>query len=88
MGFIRKVYGILTAQLILTAIVCVIPFISPGMRSLFQSFTLLIICFIASFVIILLLVCVQDLARKVPTNYILLTSFTVLEAYLVASCCA
>ena len=36
----------------------------------------------------LLLVCVSDLARKVPTNYILLVTFTLLEAYMVASCCA
>lgn len=34
------------------------------------------------------LICVRSLARKVPTNYILLTIFTVAESILVAYACA
>lgn len=39
-------------------------------------------------VLIIVLSCSRNLARKVPTNYILLLFFTLCEAYIVAYCCA
>ncbi len=46
-----------------------------------------IFAFIVQFVVYCLLACFHSIARAVPVNYILLTVFTVCEAYLVAGIC-
>jgi hypothetical protein len=90
-SFIRKVYGVLSFQLVITSL-----FIS---LSLFPSVKLFIlkninifyifhiISFIASLITILLLVCSKNLAKTVPTNYILLTIFTVSESFTILMFC-
>ena len=89
MGFIRKVYGILSFQLVITAIVCVLPLISTGFRTfLLSHFWLAIVAGVVALAISCALSCVPSIARSVPTNYILLMIFTVLEAYTVAFTCA
>ena len=89
MGFIRKVYGILSAQLVLTALICLIPFTSYDARMFFIRNSGLVLFFmIVGLVLICMLACVKNLARSVPTNYIILFTFTACEAYLVAYCCA
>jgi len=88
-GFIRKVYGILSFQLVITALVCVLPLISMGVRMfLLRNFWLAILASVISLAISCTLSCVPSVARSVPTNYILLLIFTVLEAYTVAFVCA
>jgi len=90
-SFIRKVYGVLSFQLIITSL-----FIS---LSLFPSVKLFIlnnlnifyvfhiISIIASVITILLLVCSKNLAKTVPTNYILLTIFTISESFTLLMFC-
>lgn len=91
MGFVRKVYGILTAQLILTVMIAA-PFsvfaesmikTNPGalMPALFASSVLSIASVCA-------MTCFPDLARNYPTNYLLLFIFTVCESVLVGFTCS
>ena len=92
MGFIRKVYGILAAQLVLTfGLVCLV-FIPSFMDFLKNNVsTALIIFYVAmalSFVTLIPLACFKSLSRTVPINYILLFIFTLCEAYMVMLCCA
>jgi len=90
-SFIRKVYGVLSFQLIITSL-----FIS---LSLFPSVKLFIlknvnifyildiISAVVSLITILLLVCSRNLAKTVPTNYILLTLFTISESFCLLMFC-
>lgn len=89
LGFIRKVYGILSFQLIVTALVCILPLVNMGVRVfLLKHFWLAIVASVLAMAISCVLSCVQSVARSVPTNYILLFTFTILEAYSVAFVCA
>ena len=49
-----------------------------------QNIALIIVAFVGEIVTSIALLCCKSLARKVPTNYILLTIFTLCEAYIVA----
>lgn len=53
-----------------------------------HNFWLAIVCSVLAMAISCALVCVSSLSRTVPTNYILLFTFTLLEAYGVAFMCA
>lgn len=88
-GFIRKVYGILSAQLILTAIVCSFPLLLGDSYKTFvvEHVGLLIMAIVAIFTCIIALTCC-GMHRSVPANYILTLVFTLSEAYLVSIICA
>lgn len=89
MGFIRKVYSILSAQLVLTAAFTVAIFNSDNFRIfLLTNPWILIVSSIVSIILIYALGCYRSVARSVPLNYILLTLFTVCEALMVASICS
>ncbi|TNV75845.1 hypothetical protein FGO68_gene6728 [Halteria grandinella] len=88
LGFIRKVYGILAFQLCLTAGTCLIPMYIESTRPFFYSPALLITCIITTLVLVCALFCVKKLARTVPTNYILMSIFTMAEALMVAAICS
>lgn len=82
-GFIRKVYGILFAQLAISFI-----FITLGTKifsKTIQTYILKynIISFIVLIVsiIVLILLCQKNIARIVPLNYILLGIFTLCQSY-------
>jgi FtsH-binding integral membrane protein len=88
LGFIRKVYGILTAQLLFTVFMCGLTFI-PAVNSFFRhNIVLFWICLVLAIAILIPLVCFQSIARKTPTNYILLGAFTFCEVYMIATCCS
>ena len=90
-GFIRKVYSILGTQLLVTALVTLIPFFSTKVAMWMtssQSLWLLIALLVLMIVIMCLLICVKKIARTPPYNYIGLFAFTICMAYLVAVCCA
>lgn len=84
-GFIKKVYGILAAQLTFTAAMTSLPFLFEGFRA-FMNKTLVLVPLLAVLAIIveLAIICNKDLARRVPTNYICMGVFTFCEAYLVS----
>lgn len=92
-GFITKVYGILSAQLMLTALVAT-PFVAmASVRAFVKAYGLPLV--IAVTVINILFLCMmicpcgcQKNMRTFPTNYLLLGGFTLTEGVLVGVCCA
>ncbi len=87
LGFIRKVYGILSAQLSMTAFaVCLAMIDQTASRDFFRRATpLLIVALMVYIVTLYALGCYRSIARSVPTNYILLGLFTASMSYMVAS---
>ena len=84
-GFIRKVYGILSVQLLLTAFLCILSQNSKGFETFQrQNVALAWVAIGIEVVTMLALVCVPTLGRQVPLNYVLLGLFTVAEAYSVS----
>eukprot|EP00408_Alexandrium_pacificum_P062535 CAMPEP_0171158212 /NCGR_PEP_ID=MMETSP0790-20130122/2379_1 /TAXON_ID=2925 /ORGANISM="Alexandrium catenella, Strain OF101" /LENGTH=243 /DNA_ID=CAMNT_0011622615 /DNA_START=39 /DNA_END=770 /DNA_ORIENTATION=- len=81
-GFIRKVYGILTAQLLLTALVAV-PFQFVGQWWLLSNQWLLYLSVGMTIVTICAMTCCHEAARRYPTNYLLLFVFTAFEGVMV-----
>ena len=93
LGFVRKVYGIISVQLIITTIFvalaqskfvkylqdCDWDYCGPSSAAM----TLFWISIVATIVISIMITCYTSMARTVPTNYILLGLFTVCESYLV-----
>eukprot|EP00347_Sterkiella_histriomuscorum_P015636 403356276 len=88
-GFIRKVYGILGSQLLLTAFMCLLPYMSRSIQVIMaNNFGVALFFGIMGIVLSCALFCIPQLARKVPVNYCLMFAFTFCEAYMVAFCCA
>lgn len=88
LGFIRKVYGILSLQLLITVIFCAASFNLGVKTFLLENQVFFWLAAALSFIIIIPLICFKSVMRRVPINYILLLSWTMCEAYLVACCCA
>jgi FtsH-binding integral membrane protein len=87
LGFIRKVYGILSAQLSMTAMaVCLAMIDQNASRDFFRGApALMVLALIVYIVTLYALGCYRSVARSVPTNYILLGLFTASMSYFVAS---
>lgn len=87
-AFVRKVLGILALQILVTFGVASVFGFVPVLRDfLLRNFWIAIVGAVAAFVLQLVLVCVPNLARKVPANFILMTLITLCYA-LVLSCAA
>jgi len=88
LGFVRKVYGIVGAQLLVTAAIAA-P-VSSSLKTMGHSSlqTVLIVSSIMTLLPILALVCSPDLAKKVPQNYCILFFFTAFQGVLVGAVCA
>ena len=84
MGFIRKVYGVLSVQLAFTVIfsyfAATTAFAEWQMENIWALWTAIVF----SIVFCLMICCVRSLSRQVPINYILLAGFTFCETYLVS----
>ncbi|CAG8560137.1 24689_t:CDS:2 [Racocetra persica] len=79
MAFVRKVYSILLAQIGLTTIMSVIFITNKTIQFWVQTNVwLLIVSMVATFILLLLLMWKR---RSYPTNYALLTAFTLAESY-------
>ena len=85
LGFIRKVYGILSAQLLITFLLVCSTFIPSVSEFFIKSFFLIYIFTPIGFIILIVLVCCKDFSKKVPYNYILLFIWTICEA--ITLCC-
>jgi len=82
LGFVRKVYSLLSAQLVVTCLIAApFQFLSP-VQLQGQSW-LLGLSVVATLVCVCAMVCCKDTARTYPMNYVLLLAFTVFEAVLV-----
>jgi FtsH-binding integral membrane protein len=89
LGFIRKVYGILSFQLLLTTFMCTLSVVSKSYGDFQKNNPLLMwLSLIGSIIVLLAVCCIPGMARRVPTNYILLSAFTLFEGYLVSCACA
>jgi len=86
---VRKVYSILTVQLLITFLFCLLSlkytWIQDFQKSSTVTYVLMSIC---TMTIMCCLMCCKKTARQVPTNYILLFTFTFCEAYLVSLQCS
>jgi FtsH-binding integral membrane protein len=85
MGFIRKVYGILAIQLLITSAFTTLTF-EKSFRDFFAfNIGIFYVCSFLTLIIVFSLICFRGLARTVPANYILLMLFTICESYMVAT---
>ena len=77
LGFIRKVLGIVTAQIFLNGLICYLIYQSPDTSSYFRdNYWPLIVALILYIITGIAIVCCKELAQSVPTNYILLLILT------------
>jgi len=84
-GLIRKIYGIMSTQLLITALMTIIPYLNEGVRlTMLKNPGIAMMAALGGLILSCFLFCVQSLSRKVPTNYILMFAFTVCEAYTVS----
>lgn len=82
-GFIRKVYGILTVQLLLTGVIAY-PITLMDHAWIIANRSLVQACMMISLVLVLgVSCCCSEIARKVPYNYLFLFVVTVCEAVIV-----
>jgi len=81
MGFVRKVYGILTAQLLLT--VAVAAPLSQAQVFVRNNSWLLGLSAVVTLSTICAMSCCHNLARKFPVNYIFVMLFTFFEGVLI-----
>jgi FtsH-binding integral membrane protein len=85
LGFIRKVYGILLFQLLLTTLIV---FLTIRYRVLSEFLlsnpAFLYLCIAGVLFTEIPIICCRSAAQKVPLNYILLLIFTICESFLVA----
>jgi FtsH-binding integral membrane protein len=89
LGFIRKVYLLLTFQLVFTFVWIALVMENKQLRTFVQhNNELAMISGIGLFVSLYALLCFLDFQRTVPNNYIMLSVFTVCEAYFVAFICS
>jgi FtsH-binding integral membrane protein len=85
MGFVRKVYGILAVQLLITSGFTTLTF-DKTFRDFFSyNFGLFYGCMFTTIIIMFALICFRGVAKTIPINYILLILFTVCESYMVAT---
>ena len=88
LNLVKKVYGILSIQLLSTVLFCYFSLTSTYFKK-FQAKhqELIVISLGGTLISSLILSFSQTLSRKVPVNYILLGIFTLCESYLVSISC-
>ena len=89
LGFIRKVIGILTVQLLFTTLFSLWCMNSTSVKIFLITHRMLyyLVIFL-ELVIIIVMICCRGITRMVPINYLLLAAFTILESYIVGLICA
>ena len=89
MGFVRKVYSILAAMLFVTfgftAVVKTVPSLNEG---IYDMWYIAIPALMIEISIFCTLICCKHVARKTPTNYILLGIFTLCWTFLIGWICS
>jgi len=92
-GFIRKVYGIIALQLIITFFCCILTFFKSVSEFMINNNYLIFICLIIQITLIIIMGCSglcssKNLFKIFPYNYIFLILFTLSMGYIVATLCA
>jgi hypothetical protein len=86
LGFIRKVYGILSLQLSVTlALVLAFAYSSVLRNYVAAHPAILIVSIVLTFVFLFALSCFPSVARTYPTNYLCLAGFTLCQSLLVGT---
>ncbi|KAI3394766.1 hypothetical protein diail_2235 [Diaporthe ilicicola] len=80
--FVRKVYTILTVQLLVTGAVSTISFVSPAYKEWIQGHPALV--FVSMFGAIGMMLLTYWKRHSYPTNLLFLSGFTLLEAYTIS----
>lgn len=88
MGFIRKVYGIVFAQLVLSIIIAVPVAVHAKTFGSASVAGLQLFSTVMLMVTLLAMFCCQDLARRAPQNYICLFVFTICEGVMLGGFCS
>lgn len=83
MGFLRKVYGLLTVQLLITTIIAVLFMAVPAINDFFRTQPWIIM--LSAFSSIGLIIALSIYAHQYPKNYYLLLAFTICESLMVGS---
>ncbi|KAL3851862.1 hypothetical protein ACJMK2_015563 [Sinanodonta woodiana] len=81
MGFLRKVYGILTSQLLLTTVIGAIFMGSESVKLYVQQSPWMLLFALFGTLVVMFALMIKRM--ETPTNYILLGVFTLMEAYAV-----
>ncbi|XP_059173594.1 protein lifeguard 1-like [Physella acuta] len=86
LGFIRKVYAILSVQIGITAaLIALFVYVDPVKEYSRDNPWMWILAFVMTFVIIIVLACCPDFRRRSPINMILLMTFTGCEGILLGA---
>jgi len=89
LGFIKKVYGVLSTQLLVTFLICLISMSFPAFAKFqIQNPAIIYFTMFVNIIVCIALMCFPKMLKTVPTNYILLSVFTLCEAYLVSTICS
>ncbi|KAI3710125.1 hypothetical protein L2E82_39899 [Cichorium intybus] len=86
-GFIRKVYAILTIQMLLTALIASIVVLTPRINQFFRTQTGLIVYIIIAIITIIILLVMQLFMNRHPVNIVMLGLFTVAFSIMVGVSC-
>ena len=84
LGFIRKVYGILSCQLLFTSCFSLFAMSSDSFKPILLNPVVLVGVLVCYFASICALVCCK-MDKKVPVNYIMLSIFTLCVSWIVAT---
>ena len=88
LNFVRKVYGILTTQLLLTTLWAALVWNNSSLKNFVYDEYWLVWVFLGLAIgVEMTLICYRRVARKVPLNYFLLGVFTFAEAWIVGFIC-
>lgn len=88
-AFVKKVYGILSIQLLATFLMCYLSMtVSSFHQFQLKNIGIFYFAIILAILIPLVLMCNKNLARQVPINYSVLGIFTLSESYLVSVTCS
>lgn len=87
LGFIRKVLGIVSAQLVVNLVFVLLSIYTRLFASNTLNMFLSVIAAVVGLVIMCILCFSERMARTVPTNYALLSVFTLCESFCVATIC-
>ena len=82
-GFIRKVYSILFGQLLVTiGIVCLFVFHKPTGHYVRTHIGMFYAAWVVTIIVMIAIACCEKVRRSFPTNFIMLSIFTLAEGYL------
>jgi FtsH-binding integral membrane protein len=87
-GFARKVYGVVGAQVGMTALICLLAMASESVLEVLLSPALLFLSMCTTIVLAVVFCCSKTARSKVPTNFGLLGLFTLCEGHSVAVICS